>query len=97
MEENTMLQILEQVKINIGLLNEHQKTDSRLQRLIEKARIQIIAEGAIFNPENIAHQEVLVDYASWLWNTRHESNNEMPTFLRKEINNLIFGEEAENE
>lgn len=97
MEENTLLLILEQVKINIGLLNDHQKTDSRLRRLIEKAEIQIIAEGATFNPENVAHQEVLVDYASWLWNTRHEPTNEMPVFLRKEINNLIFAEETKNE
>lgn len=97
MEETTLLQILEQVKINIGLLNDHKKTDSRLRRLIEKARIQITAEGATINPENIAHQEVLVDYASWLWNTRHKATNEMPVFLRKEINNLIFTEETKNE
>lgn len=94
MDETILLTILEQVKINIGLLNDHEKTDSRLRRLIEKAKIQIEAEGATINPENIAHQEVLVDYASWLWNTRHEPDNQMPTFIRKEINNLIFGEEA---
>lgn len=94
MDESILLVILEQVKINIGLLNDHEKTDSRLRRLIEKAQIQIEAEGATINLENVAHQEVLVDYASWLWNTRHESDNQMPTFIRKEINNLIFGEEA---
>lgn len=82
--------ILEQVKINIELMNEHEQIDARLIRLIKKAYLQIMAMGAQLNPENIAHQEILVDFVAWQWNTRHEQTNEMPDFIRLEINNVIF-------
>lgn len=83
--------MLSRLKIDLGITNSS-SYDERLQSLINVAEKEIEREGVKnLDVENsIDDQELVIDYARYLWQSRREPQPE-PRSLRWRINNRIFG------
>ena len=84
-----MEQLLERLKIDLGIINST-RYDERLLSLLNVAKREIEKEGAPIDLNKIDDGELVIDYARYLWQSRREPMTE-PRSLRWRINNRIFG------
>lgn len=87
MTTNTMLVAL---KVDLGITTT--AYDERLTQILDSARKYIEAEGITLE-DNIEDGNLVVMYASWLWQKRKENIN-MPRMLRWAMNNRLFTEKT---
>jgi hypothetical protein len=92
-EENVDLQRLnvnlQRLKVDIGILNST-AYDERLKSLLAVAQQEIEKEGIILNLQTESDNELIIDYATWLWLNRREPTS-FPRSLRWRMNNRLFG------
>lgn len=81
--------ILNGLKIDLGIINST-VYDSRLDNLLEAAKKEIEREGAVLDLENVDDQNLIIDYARYMWLSRREPQD-FPRSLRWRINNRVFG------
>lgn len=81
--------ILNGLKIDLGIINST-VYDSRLSNLLEAAKKEIEREGAVLDLENVDDQNLIIDYARYMWLSRREPQD-FPRSLRWRINNRVFG------
>lgn len=95
----TMLTML---KTDLGILTTT-AYDARLTQLLTAAQKAIIKEGAsTLDASDPLDMQLIVMYASWLWNKRYGSMGNtqnydattMPRMLRLALNNRVFSEKA---
>jgi len=84
--------ILNGLKIDLGIINST-VYDSRLDNLLEAAKKEIEREGAVLDLENVDDQNLIIDYARYMWLSRREPQD-FPRSLRWRINNRVFGKEV---
>ena len=80
-------QLLENLKIDLGI-----KTtayDSRLGQYIKTAIEEIRREGVTLSAESYADNNLVIQYAEWMWRKR-DTGEGMPKMIRKHLNNRIF-------
>lgn len=82
-------QILRMVKIDLGLTTT--VYDGRIAQFIQAAEKEIVREGAVLNPEDIDHANIVAMYAGWMWR-RRDTGEGMPRMLRYALNNLVFSQ-----
>ena len=87
MNTNTMLVAL---KVDLGITTT--AYDERLTQILNSATEYIEAEGITLE-DNIEDGNIVVMYASWLWQKRKE-NIGMPRMLRWAMNNRLFTEKT---
>lgn len=87
MNTNTMLVAL---KVDLGITTT--AYDERLTQILNSATEYIEAEGITLE-DNIEDGNLVVMYASWLWQKRKE-NIGMPRMLRWAMNNRLFTEKT---
>lgn len=87
MTTNTMLVAL---KVDLGITTT--AYDERLTQILNSASKYIEAEGITLE-DNIEDGNLVVMYASWLWQKRKE-NIGMPRMLRWAMNNRLFTEKT---
>ena len=63
--------ILNGLKIDLGIINST-VYDSRLTNLLEAAKKEIEREGAVLDLENVDDQNLIIDYARYMWLSRRE-------------------------
>lgn len=80
---------LERLKVDIGILNST-AYDERLNSLLDVAAKEIAKEGVTLDEDDVSDSELIIDYASWLWQNRREPT-EMPRSLRWRLNGRLFG------
>lgn len=85
-DENLMLNGL---KLDLGIINST-VYDSRLTNLLDAAKKEIEREGAVLNTNDVDDQNLIIDYARYMWLSRREPQD-FPRSLRWRINNRIFG------
>lgn len=87
MEETTKLQML---KIDLGI----NKTayDSRLTQYLATAKAEIEREGVKLT-NSAPDENLIVQYAAWMWRKR-DTGEGIPRMIRWQINNRLFGGEA---
>lgn len=88
-----MNELLERLKIDLGIINST-VYDNRLTQLLDVAKKEIEREGAPVDLADVSDQELVIDYARYLWQSRREPMTE-PRSLRWRINNRIFGKKPE--
>lgn len=83
--------MLSRLKIDLGILNST-VYDARLTSLLDVAKNEIIREGVknLDTDNSVDDQELVIDYARYLWQSRREPQSE-PRSLRWRINNRLFG------
>jgi hypothetical protein len=85
--------MLAKMKVDRGIRNST-AYDERFTQLLTAAQKAIIKEGAsTLDASDPGDQELIVEYAEWLWNKRTEMTG-MPRMLRWALNNRIFAEKA---
>lgn len=82
-------EILNALKIDLGIINST-VYDSRLESLLETSKKEIEREGAVLDMTVLDDQNLVIDYARYLWLSRREPQD-FPRSLRWRINNRIFG------
>lgn len=84
MADMTKLQML---KIDLGI----NKTiyDDRLEQYLTAAKAEIEREGVTLT-DSAADQNLIVQYAAWLWHKR-DTGDGIPRMIRWQINNRLFG------
>lgn len=88
MNDTTMLEML---KVDLGISTT--AYDQRLMQYLNSAKDYIEREGITLNGEKISDMNLVVMYASWLWNKR-DTNEAMPRMLRWNLNNRLFAEKV---
>lgn len=88
MEEATKLQML---KIDLGINTS--AYDSRLTQYLASAKAEIEREG-IKLTDSAPDENLIVQYAAWMWRKR-DSGEGIPRMIRWQINNRIFGGDAD--
>lgn len=88
MEETTKLQML---KIDLGINTS--AYDSRLTQYLASAKAEIEREG-IKLTDSAPDENLIVQYAAWMWRKR-DSGEGIPRMIRWQINNRIFGGDAD--
>ena len=91
-----MNELLQRLKIDIGIINPNPAIDARLTSLLNVAKKEIEREGVTINLENVDDGELVLDSARYLWYNRRGDNNPesaMPKSIRWRINNRLFGKE----
>lgn len=85
----TLPEKLEVLKMDIGITSP--AYDTRLTNLLEAAEEQIERMGAHLNFDSAEDDNLVVQYASWMWRKR-DSGEDLPRFIQYAINNRIFAE-----
>lgn len=67
--------------------------DEYLRHLIQAAEALMKREG-IINDDSYDYYDTVIHYASFLFRKRAGNEFQMPKFLRRELNNLIFSQKA---
>lgn len=87
MEETTKLQML---KIDLGINTT--AYDSRLAQYLATAKAEIEREGVKLT-NSAPDENLIVQYAAWMWRKR-DTGEGIPRMIRWQINNRLFGGEA---
>ena len=82
-------EILVGLKVDLGIINST-VYDARLENLLEAAKKEIEREGVVLDLENADDQNLIIDYARYMWLSRREPQD-FPRSLRWRINNRVFG------
>ena len=87
-------QLLAALKINLKITAT--AYDNRLGELIAASKAVSVREGcSTLDPSASAEDaQLVIMYASWLWNQRDNPTAPMPRMLRWALNNRIFSEKA---
>lgn len=86
--------ILSGLKIDLGIMTT--AYDERLKAYISHAMREIERESVTLDLESIADQELVIQYASWMWRKR-ETGEGMPRMIRWQLNNRIFDRTGDSE
>lgn len=88
MEQTTKLQML---KIDLGINTS--AYDERLTQYLASAKAEIEREGVKLT-DSVPDENLIVQYAAWMWRKR-DSGEGIPRMIRWQINNRIFGGDAD--
>lgn len=80
---------LTMVKTDLGIL-QSTTYDARLTQYITAAKDEVERQGVSDLADDVPSMQLVAAFAGWLWNNR-DKNGAMPTYLRKMLNNRIFG------
>lgn len=84
--------MLSMLKVDLGILGTT-AYDERLAQLLEASAESITREGAALDLAAVLDQELVVEYAAWLWR-RRDSHAGMGDGLRYRLNCRVLGEKA---
>lgn len=68
--------------------------DNYLGSLLELAARAIEREGIVLQEDDMECDMAVIQYAAYLFRKRGAANTEIPHFLRKQLNNLLFSQKA---
>ena len=88
MEQTTKLQML---KIDLGINTS--AYDERLTQYLASAKAEIEREGVKLTG-SVPDENLIVQYAAWMWRKR-DTGEGIPRMIRWQINNRIFGGDAD--
>ena len=88
MTTETKLQML---KIDLGITTT--AYDERLTQYLQAAKNEIEREGVILSFDSQDDDNLQIMYAAWMWRKR-DTGEGMPRMIRWQINNRLFGGEA---
>ena len=80
--------LLSSLKIDLGITTT--AYDSRLAEYLKRAEGEITREGATLSSSAIDDQNLVINYAAWLWRKR-DTGEGIPRMIRWQINNRLFG------
>lgn len=83
--------LLEMLKIDLGITT--RIYDVRLVQYIEAAKAEIARESVQLK-DNLADNNLVVQYAAWMWR-RRDTGAGMPRMIRWQLNNRIFEEKTD--
>ena len=83
--------LLEMLKIDLGITT--RIYDVRLVQYIEAAKAEIARESVQLK-DNLADNNLVVQYAAWMWRKR-DTGAGMPRMIRWQLNNRIFEEKTD--
>ena len=86
----TNTELLEMTKANLQMASS--AYDNYIQNLIGVARTSIRDYGISIDLSNIRDCNIVVMYASYLFNKRRSENSEMPRMLTQALRNRLFSE-----
>ena len=89
MTTETKLQML---KIDLGITTT--AYDERLTQYLQAAKNEIEREGVILSFDSQDDDNLQIMYAAWMWRKR-DTGEGMPRMIRWQINNRIFGGDAD--
>ena len=78
------------VKVGLGIRESTTAYDAALTSKIETAKDEIERQGVIDLADDPQSKELVAAFAGWLWTNRNKEGT-MPVYLRKMLNNRIFG------
>lgn len=90
-----MAEMLQMLKIDLGISITSQLYDERLGQYLTTAQAEINREGYTF-PETLTvdDMQLIVMYAAWMWR-RRDNMDAMPRMLRYILNNRIFAQKMQ--
>ena len=80
--------LLSSLKIDLGITTT--AYDSRLTEYLKRAEGEITREGVTLSSSAIDDQNLVINYAAWLWRKR-DTGEGIPRMIRWQINNRLFG------
>lgn len=81
-------EMLSALKIDLGIVTT--AYDTRLTEYLKRAGGEIEREGIILSASSIADQNLVINYAAWMWRKR-DTGEGIPRMLRWQLNNRLFG------
>ena len=90
MDDQSRMNLL---KANIGALGST-IYDDLLISLLNSAVFMIGREGIALDLNNTEDNNLVVGYATWLFQQREQPDMEMPRWLRYNLNNKLFAQKA---
>lgn len=90
-----MTEMLQMLKVDLGISIESQVYDQRLSQYLESAKAEISREGYTY-PETLTvdDMQITVMYAAWMWRKR-DGMDAMPRMLRYILNNRILSQKMQ--
>ena len=85
-------EMLSGLKIDLGITTN--AYDERLKAYLQRAREEIEREGITLSASSVSDQNLVINYAAWLWRKR-DTGEGIPRMIRWQINNRLFAEESE--
>ena len=82
--------LLPSLKVDLGITTT--AYDARLTEYLKRAGGEIGREGITLSPDAIDDQNLVINYAAWLWRKR-DTGEGIPRMLRWQLNNRLFGGE----
>lgn len=90
MDNQTRLTLL---KANIGALGST-IYDDLLTNLLESSVSRIEVEGIALDPDAAEDNNLIIGYATWLFQQREQPDMQMPRWLRYALNNKLMHQKA---
>lgn len=90
MDDQSRLALL---KTNVGAIGSTIYDDLFLS-LLSSAKSMIEREGIVLDLDAADDNNLIVGYATWLFQQREQPNMEMPRWLRYNMNNRVFHQKA---
>lgn len=87
--DTTTATALEMVKTDLQILTST-AYDKRLTQYILSAKKEVERQGVNDLADDVPDAQLVAAFAGWLWRNR-DKDGAMPTYLRKMLNNRIFG------
>ena len=84
-------EMLSGLKIDLGITTN--AYDERLKAYLQRAKEEIEREGITLSASSVSDQNLVINYAAWLWRKR-DTGEGIPRMIRWQINNRLFAEES---
>lgn len=87
-------ELLASLKVDLGITTT--AYDQRLTAYLQRANEEIEREGVTLLPSSLSDQNLVINYAAWMWRKR-DTGEGIPRMIRWQINNRLFGKAQEEE
>lgn len=82
--------LLSGLKVDLGITTS--AYNERLLAYLQRAKEEIEREGITLSASSVSDQNLVINYAAWLWRKR-DTGEGIPRMIRWQINNRLFGKD----
>ena len=82
--------LLSGLKVDLGITTS--AYNERLESYLQRAKEEIEREGITLSASSVSDQNLVINYAAWLWRKR-DTGEGIPRMIRWQINNRHFGKD----
>ena len=82
--------LLSGLKVDLGITTS--AYNERLMAYLQRAKEEIEREGITLSASSVSDQNLVINYAAWLWRKR-DTGEGIPRMIRWQINNRLFGKD----